>query len=218
MSGYLLTWHSGVEQLKKKLSLVSIVVAVMLLALAASPALGGNGNGVENAKRAQEKVNQKVLSNKDVVGTAVGLDSEGNAIVRVFTAKSGVGGIPKEQDGVKIVAQVTGPINALGRVSAPVLIPSAQSTTDRWDRPVPIGVSTGHPAITAGTFGSRVKDSNGAIYALTNNHVYANENLAYIGDEVIQPGTYDGASVPADTIGTLFAFKDIVFPPWPTTR
>ena len=136
MSDYLLTWHSGVEQLKRKLSLVSIVVAVMLLALTASPALGGNGNGVENAKRAQEKVNQKVLSNKDVVGTAVGLDSEGNAIVRVFTAKSGVGGIPKEQDGVKIVAQVTGPINALGRVSAPVLIPSTQSTTDRWDRPV----------------------------------------------------------------------------------
>ena len=132
--------------MKKHLSLVSIVVAVMLLALAASPVLGGNGNGVENAKRAQEKVNQKVLSKKDVVRTAVGLDSEGNAIVRVFTAKSGVGGIPKEQDGIKIVAQVTGPINALGRVSAPVLIPSTQSTPDRRDRPVPIGVSTGHPA------------------------------------------------------------------------
>ena len=49
----------------------------MLLALAASPVLGGNGNGVENAKRAQEKVNQKVFSNNAVVGTAVGLDSDG---------------------------------------------------------------------------------------------------------------------------------------------
>ena len=98
------------------------------------------------------------------------------------------------------MAHVTGPINALGRVSAPVLIPSTQSTTDRWDRPVPIGVSTGHTAITAGTFGSRVKDSNGAIYALTNNHVYANENLANLGDEVIQPGTFDGGTAPADTI------------------
>ena len=83
--------------MKKHLSLVSIVVAVMLLALAASPVLGGNGNGVENAKRAQEKVNQKVLSNKDVVGTAVGLDSEGKAIIRVFTAKSGVGGFPRSR-------------------------------------------------------------------------------------------------------------------------
>ena len=77
----------------------------------------------------QEKVNQKVLSKKDVVGTAVGLDSEGNAVIRVFTANSGVGGIPKEHDGVKIVAQVTGPINSLGFASAPVLVPSAQSTT-----------------------------------------------------------------------------------------
>ena len=99
----------------------------MLMALAASPVLGGNGNGVENAKQAQEKVNQKVLSNKDVVGTAVGLNSDGEAVVRVFTAKSGVGGIPKEQDGVKIVAQVTGPINALGRASAPVLFPACRA-------------------------------------------------------------------------------------------
>jgi len=53
----------------------------------------------------------------------------GNAVIRVFTAKSGVGRIPKEQDGVKIVAQVTGPINALGFASAPVRIPSVQSTT-----------------------------------------------------------------------------------------
>ena len=81
--------------MKKQLFLVSIVVTAMLLALAASPVFGGNENGVENAKRAQEKVDQKVLSNKDVVGTAVGLDSEGNAIVRVFTAKSGVGGFPR---------------------------------------------------------------------------------------------------------------------------
>jgi len=117
--------------MKRNLSMAFILIAIMSLALAASPVFGGNGNGVENAKQAQEKVNQKVLSKKDVVGTAVGLDSEGNAIIRVFTAKSGVGGIPKEQDGVKIVAQVTGPINSLGFASAPVLIPSAQSTTAR---------------------------------------------------------------------------------------
>jgi opacity protein-like surface antigen len=117
--------------MKRNLSMAFILIAIMSLALAASPVFGGNGNGVENAKQAQEKVNQKVLSKKDVVGTAVGLDSEGNAIIRVFTAKSGVGGIPKEQDGVKIVAQVTGPINSLGFASVPVLIPSAQSTTAR---------------------------------------------------------------------------------------
>ena len=183
----------------------------MSLALASSPVFGGNGHGIENAKRAQGKVNQKVLSNKDVVGTAVGLSSDGNAVVRVFTAKPGVAGIPKEQDGVKIVAQVTGPINALGRPSRPLLVPDTQSTTAWWPRPVPIGVSTGHPTITAGTIGARVVDMHGNIYALSNNHVYADENQVGIGDEVIQPGAYDGGTAPADTIGTLSAFKDIVF-------
>ena len=196
--------------MKRNLSIAFLVTAALILALAASPVFGGNGNDVEKAKRAQEKVNGKVLSNEDVVGTAVGLNADGEAVVRVFTAKSGVGGIPKEQDGVKIVAQVTGPINALGRASAPVLAPNALTTTDRWPRPVPIGVSTGHPAITAGTIGARVTDGTN-VYALSNNHVYADENQAAIGDGVIQPGAYDGGSDPADRIGTLSDFQAIVF-------
>ena len=196
--------------MKKTLSLGLLMAMVLLLAMAAGPVFGGNGNDVEKAKKAQDKVNQKVLSKKDVVGTAVGRNAEGEVVVRVFTAKSGVGGIPKEQDGVKVVAQVTGPILAISQLSAPVLSPSAYTTTDKWPRPVPIGVSTGHPAITAGTIGARVtKGSN--VYALSNNHVYADENQASIGDAVIQPGTFDGGSSPADDIGNLYAFKPIVF-------
>lgn len=78
-------------------------------------------------------------------------------------------------------------------------------------RPVPIGVSAGHPAITAGTYGARVRDLAGNIYALSNNHVFADENQAGIGDGVIQPGTFDGGVDPADRIGTLSAFTPIVF-------
>ncbi len=81
---------------------------------------------------------------------------------------------------------------------------------DRWDRPVPIGVSTGHPDVTAGTIGARVTDGSN-VYALSNNHVYANENNANIGDSVLQPGTYDGGMVPDDSIGTLYAFVPISF-------
>jgi hypothetical protein len=83
---------------------------------------------------------------------------------------------------------------------------------------VPIGVSTGHPAITAGTIGARVVDDKGnadpnddEYFALSNNHVYADENLASIGDAVIQPGTFDGGSSPDDNIGTLSDFVPIVF-------
>jgi hypothetical protein len=75
---------------------------------------------------------------------------------------------------------------------------------------VPTGVSTGHPDITAGTIGCRVTDGIN-VYALSNNHVYANQNAASIGDAVIQPGTFDGGSSPVDDIGTLADFEPIVF-------
>jgi len=92
------------------------------------------------------------------------------------------------------------------------------ATDEEWPRPVRIGVSTGHPNITAGTIGCRVTDGAN-VYALSNNHVYADENQASIGnplilddgDAVIQPGTYDGGSSPANDIGNLFAFEPIDF-------
>jgi hypothetical protein len=82
--------------------------------------------------------------------------------------------------------------------------------TARFVRPVPIGVSTGHPAITAGTIGARVTDGINT-FILSNNHVYADENQANLGDHVIQPGTYDGGQRPQDYIGTLSNFQPIVF-------
>ena len=85
--------------------------------------------------------------------------------------------------------------------------------TARFERPVPIGVSTGHPAITAGTIGCRVKDLAGKVYALSNNHVYADCNDAVVGDNVLQPGAYDGGEEETDAIGTLYAFERIEFGP-----
>ncbi len=80
------------------------------------------------------------------------------------------------------------------------------------ERPVPIGVSTGHPDITAGTIGCRVTDGVN-VYALSNNHVFANENKASIGDNVLQPGPYDGGADPDDAIGTVADFEPIDFHP-----
>jgi len=77
-------------------------------------------------------------------------------------------------------------------------------------RLIPIGISTGHPDITAGTIGARVTDGAGNVYALSNNHVYADVNAASIGVEVLQPGSSDGGSAPGDVIGTLAAYKPIV--------
>jgi len=76
-------------------------------------------------------------------------------------------------------------------------------------RPAPGGVSIGHPDVTAGTLGMVVK-KDGIPYILSNNHVLAAGNEAYIGDQTWQPGKYDGGTE-ADTIGHLAAFVPINF-------
>jgi hypothetical protein len=134
----------------------------------------------------------------DVVGTGVGIGPDGLPAIKVFTARHGVKGIPEWLESTPVHVEVTGMVVALG------------DTISR-QRPAPIGVSTGHPDITAGTIGARVKDAAGNVYALSNNHVYANQNEANIGDIVLQPGPYDGGVYPGDRIGTLYDFMPIDF-------
>jgi len=109
-----------------------------------------------------------------------------------------------------ITTSVTDSGSATHSDTVGIIVGGAVDTTARFVRPVPIGVSTGHPNITAGTIGARVTDGTD-FYALSNNHVYADENLASIGDVVLQPGTFDGGEVPIDQIGTLYDFETIVF-------
>ena len=79
-------------------------------------------------------------------------------------------------------------------------------------RPCPPGVSIGHFAITAGTFGCVVKDKDtGERLILSNNHVLANSNEGAEGDEILQPGPYDGGAPEIDKIGTLLRFVPIDF-------
>jgi len=81
-----------------------------------------------------------------------------------------------------------------------------------WLRPCPMGTSCGHYKITAGTNGELLKDKKtGKICIGTNNHVGANSNEAEIGGPYLQPGPYDGGSVPDDVIGSLLRFVPIKF-------
>lgn len=78
------------------------------------------------------------------------------------------------------------------------------------ERPASSGISIGHSNITAGTLGCLVKDlTDGSTCILSNNHVLADENAASIGDDIIQPGAYDGGVVPADVIAQLKRFQVI---------
>lgn len=172
-------------------------------------AAAANPAAVQAAIQAQNRNTPALMRLPGVVGTAVGLDVQGQPEIRVFTEFPGVGGIPARVEGLPVRAEVTGMFVA--RLDS--------SPRDIWTRPVPIGVSTGHRQITAGTLGCRVVDSEGNLYALSNNHVFANSNNASVGDPwilddgdiVLQPGPYDGGVWPTDRIGWLFDFEPILF-------
>jgi len=140
----------------------------------------------------------------NVVGTAVGVGAHGHGLVKIFVKDARVGGLPGALDGILVDVEETGEIFALS------------CRQSRCDRPVPIGVSTGHPDITAGTICCRVKAGE-QVFALSNNHVYANSNNASNGDSALQPGPYDGGKDPEDAIGTLSDFEPIKFcSPYPS--
>lgn len=74
-------------------------------------------------------------------------------------------------------------------------------------RPLLIGCSVGHVAVTAGTLGCFVKPrTGGGVFILSNNHVLANENRGKRGDAIVQAGAFDGGRAPGDGIGKLATF------------
>jgi hypothetical protein len=74
-------------------------------------------------------------------------------------------------------------------------------------RPLRIGASVGHHAITAGTTGGFCsRPGEDATFLLSNNHVLADENRGRLGDDVLQPGAADGGTRRADAVGSLDRF------------
>ena len=163
---------------------------------------------IQAAVAIQDSYTDTLLAEPGIVGTATGVTEAGKPVILLF-AKSyelaKAANIPEEIEGLAVVVEITGEFISFRRLASP-----NQTPTDRWPRPVPIGVSTGHPDITAGTIGCRVTRGM-QVFALSNNHVYANINQADIGDNVLQPGAFDGGVDPDDAIGTLFDFEQIDF-------
>ena len=158
-----------------------------------------NNPGIRRAIEVQGRHTERVMGISGVVGHGVGMSSDGKPVIKIFVTRAGIPGIPAALEGVPTKAEVTG------------MVVAYVDPTERFDRPVPIGVSTGHPDITAGTIGCRVIDAYGNVYALSNNHIYANENDASLLDSALQPGPYDGDKDPEDAIGTLDNYKPISF-------
>jgi hypothetical protein len=159
---------------------------------------GAQGNqAIRQAIIVQERHTERLLGLPNVVGTAVGLNPAGRPVVQIFVTTENVPDLPDVLEGIPVQRKVTG------------LFLAGSNPTTR-ERPAPLGYSVGHPAVTAGTIGARVKDAAGNVYILSNNHVLANSNDAYLGDPIYQPGPFDGGT-PADQIATLSAFEPIDF-------
>lgn len=200
-----------------KLLLMIFVLWGLLIPSGVVFAQGLSADAFKLVREIQERHTKELMTIPGVVGTAVGLGQGAQPVMLILLEYGGVPGIPAHLDGMPVRPLITGKIYALpkpdgppGQDKNPPQDEDPIDPTARFDRPVPIGVSTGHPDITAGTIGCRVTDGTN-VYALSNNHVYANSNDAGIGDAVIQPGTYDGGKSPENDIGTLDDFKEILF-------
>jgi len=136
----------------------------------------------------QDKYTPELLALKGVVGTATGLDANGNPAIKVYLENKMVTGIPKQLDGVPVDTEVKGKAVAF-------------ALTKRY-RPVPNGVSVGNNnECAAGTIGC-VVEKGGTHYILSNNHVLARINEANIGEPIVQPGRYDNKPKCANRLST----------------
>jgi hypothetical protein len=95
-------------------------------------------------------------------------------------------------------------VRFIGRVEKRTGLPPALPWHRGSCRPHLIGCSTGHVDVTAGTLGAFVRrTSDQRLFALSNNHVFANENRAKPGDKLLQPGRSDGGKPPRDIYAEL---------------
>ncbi|MHC1765231.1 MAG: hypothetical protein AB9869_13180 [Verrucomicrobiia bacterium] len=214
------------KKFNKVLRRAVVLVAGIVFSAAVVAQSQGAGIGLEKAAAVKAARVAQLLGTEGVVGAGVGLDEVGNGAVHILVMdERAAAKMPRLLDGVPVVLQVTGEIVALREGIIPQKAPGSSGKpgavkidpTSLFPRPVPIGVSTGNgepgQLCAAGTIGCRVKSTDGTVYALSNNHVYALENTAAIDDVVVQPGPYDtGCMVdPSDVIGFLAKYVPLNF-------
>ncbi|MBC8357013.1 MAG: hypothetical protein H8E66_34005 [Planctomycetes bacterium] len=181
--------------------------------------------GINRAIQAQQQNNPALFRIQGVTATGIGSDNQGQAIIKVYTTRPGVRGIAAKFNGVDVVTEVSGVIEAFpkggngGGKGKPGDGGGGEvDPTTRLARPVPIGVSVGSPSITAGTLGCRITITDFSQeqptvehFILSNNHVLADENFGIPVDTLIlQPGPFDGGTSPEDSIGLLFDYVPLI--------
>jgi len=197
-------------------------LGALLIGIMVAPGFSQGPPDFARAVAAQEAHTDRLLGEPGVVGTAVGLTPDGRPAVLIFTESPQVTGLPARLDGIPTVVKVTGRFMALhhqcghdkptpftGDCPPPDGGGGGGGTTDCTStteecRPARIGQSSGSDRLitingslycTTGTLGARVS-GDGAVYTLSNAHVYALEGsepdgTVIVGDPILQPGRVD---------------------------
>lgn len=173
--------------------------------------------GTESFRRATARVEEKSrpwVLGEGIQGLGLGEKitkggSTGELALRVYVdrkrAKAAVSNpVPKEVS-----------LPELGKAQTDVVeigVLEAESFTSRV-RPAMPGCGVSHPDVSVGTFGClvRKRGEDQGLYILSNSHVLADEGVAHVGDDIVQPGILDGGTLPADVIGSLTEFVPFIF-------
>ncbi len=187
---------------------------------------------LEAAFALQAQATPDILKKPDTLATAITEDDKGNLALRVYTeTRAAAKNLPGSVGDLKIdVKPIPGGFKGgpslttvtrkgdtatslatrekAGKNTSnkPSLVTKV-NTQQRFERPVPIGVSSfngDNNVCAAGTLGVRVKDVGGKLYVLSNTHVWGDMGFATVGQRVVQPSQGDNNCV-ADPINNTIA-------------
>ena len=173
---------------------------------------------MKKIKEIIEKYKEKIFELDNVVGVGCGYKQVENSftdkesIVVLVEEKLSEDELSQEHIVPQNIEEEETDVIEVGKIE---LLAAGDEVRTTELRPAQPGVSIGHYKITAGTFGAVVKDKKtNEKLILSNNHVLANisdgkDGKAKQGDQILQPGSYDGGEISDDVIAYLERFIPI---------
>jgi len=161
---------------------------------------------IQDISSTQQKRRVRLLKKANVVGLGIGYKETAGkstdelSLVVLVRDKAELKALAKKDVVPKTIDGVRTDVLKVGQVVA-------YNTTRQRHRPAFPGVSLGHFAANAGTFGMVVRDAlTQELLILSNNHILANGNNAQIGDPILQPAPADGGKLGRDEFARLHRF------------
>src|SRR5262245_50949660 len=207
------------------IGMLLLATASCLLAIRGAQAQTNAPNGLQGLREhlrpaiiVQQRHYRKLMADRNIIGVAVGLTANREPAIKVFTKSQAIMNIPTTLEGLPVEVEFVEEFRALGQMDdrggATNPKASLKNPAKLFPRPVPIGISVGNEhECSSGTIAARVKDAQGQVFALSNNHVFALENLAPLNSAIVQPGLANSRCLfdANNAIGALASFVPIDF-------